>query len=200
VKGLEAHRVWFTADQHFNHRSICELAHRPWGTMEAMHEGLIAAWNSKVALTDFIFVLGDFSLGSKRRAAEVMAELNGQKFLIRGNHDDSCHTLFEWWKHLYTVKVHDPTAPAADEHGLQRIVLCHYPLLVWERRHYGVWHLHGHSHGNLERLGGSMMMDVGVDATWNSAPVSYHEVRAFMQAQSSWPWSRPLDHHKGSKT
>ena len=31
----------------------------------------------------------------------------------------------------------------------QLVVLCHYAMRVWDRSHYGSWHLYGHSHGNL---------------------------------------------------
>ena len=43
----------------------------------------------------------------------------------------------------------------------QVIVLCHYALRVWDRAHYGSWHLYGHSHGQLPSLG--LSLDVGVD-------------------------------------
>jgi calcineurin-like phosphoesterase family protein len=56
-----------------------------------------------------------------------------------------------------------------------RLVLCHYPLAVWNRRHYGSVHLHGHSHGALASIG--MRLDVGVDA-WDFRPCSLPEILA----------------------
>jgi len=57
---------------------------------------------------------------------------------------------------LLTIKI-----PLPDSGQSQLIVLCHYSLRVWDRSHYGSWHLYGHSHGNLPPLENSL--DVGVD-------------------------------------
>lgn len=185
-------RIWFTSDTHFHHKRICELAARPWQNADEMAKGLISRWNERIALTDIVFHLGDFSMGSKKRAEEILAQLNGEKLLIRGNHDHNCHTLFEWWKDLYVLKVQDPLTPG----GIQRIVLCHFPILLWDRRHYGAWHLHGHSHGNLEDDPTALRMDVGVDAISGYAPISYEAVRMLMMKKPCWPVSKSIDHHE----
>ena len=197
--GHDPERVHFVSDLHFWHRRISELTGRPFASLEAMHEGLISAWNGQVALTDDVYVLGDFSFGTARRTLEILGELNGRKFLIRGNHDHFGADLFEWTRDLYTALVHDPEAPAADERGRQRIVLCHFPILIWDRRHRGAWHLHGHSHGTLPEDAGSLRADVGVDATARRGlgyrPLAYFEVKALMRRKASWPGSLPVDHH-----
>ena len=93
------------------------------------------------------------------------------------------------------IKVEDPDAGAAMG-GVQRIVLSHYAMLVWDRSHYGVWHLHGHSHGSMPDDPTARRLDVGVDA-WETdsvklyRPVSYEEVKARM-ALKTW---RPVDGH-----
>lgn len=55
----------------------------------------------------------------------------------------------------------------------QVIVLCHYALRVWDRSHYGSWHLFGHSHGHLPGLG--LSLDIGVDCH-GYRPLSLAEV------------------------
>lgn len=71
--------------------------------------------------------------------------------LIFGNHDKRIRKtptvlqLFDDAVDLMTVKVADEDATD----GIQRIVLCHYPMLVWDQSHRGAWHLHGHCHGTL---------------------------------------------------
>lgn len=184
-----ARPIFFTSDLHFFHKRICEFTGRPWNNVEEMHEGLIERWNNVVALTDEIFIVGDFSLASNKRTATVLERLNGTKYLIRGNHDRH-EGLFEWEKDLYTLKVKDPDAPK----GVQKIVLCHFPILVWDSRHYGAWHLHGHSHGNLADDPNALRLDVGVDV-WGFSPVSYERIREAMRCKPCWPISKPLDHH-----
>lgn len=67
-------------------------------------------------------------------------------------------------------------------HG-QPIVLCHYPLRVWNRNNRGSWHLFGHSHGRLPDLPNSLSMDVGGD-TQDFRPWYYDEVAGVMEKKS----------------
>lgn len=183
-------RIWFTSDLHFGHRAIIRYSRRPWPDADAMADGLVERWNARVALADHVYVLGDFALLPRKRIGAVLERLNGTKYLVRGNHDHNAKGLFEWEKDLHTLKVEDDRV----EGGYQRIVLCHYPLLVWDRRHYGAWHLHGHSHGNLPDDPGALRLDVGVDVHgW--APLSYADVREIMETRPCWPCSKPVDHH-----
>ena len=47
----------------------------------------------------------------------------------------------------------------------EQMVLCHYPLHVWQNHHRGTWHLHGHTHGKLNDpvFYQRKVMDVGID-------------------------------------
>lgn len=184
-------RIWFTADLHLGHRGVLRFG-RPWDDVEEMADALVHNWNERVALTDEIYILGDFSLCSRKRTLEYMARLNGTKYLIRGNHDSNqTANLFEWSKDLYRLKIPDKEGIR----GAQRIVLCHYPLLSWDQMHYGSWQLHGHSHANLPDDPTKLRLDVGVDANdWR--PVSYEEVKKNMQSRPCWPVSFGDDHHQ----
>ena len=87
---------------------------------------------------------------------------------------------------MHTIKVPDESAPG----GVQRIVLCHYALRVWDKSHYGTWALYGHSHGTLPDNPHARAIDVGVDCH-DFAPVSYERVREIMAAKTFVP----VDHH-----
>jgi calcineurin-like phosphoesterase family protein len=56
----------------------------------------------------------------------------------------------------------------------QDIFLSHYAHRVWNRAHYGVIHLYGHSHSSLPDMNKSG--DAGVD-NWNFFPVSYDQIK-----------------------
>ncbi len=57
------------------------------------------------------------------------------------------------------------------------ITLCHYPLAEWDRKHYGAWDLHSHSHGNYS--GEGKVLDIGVDCM-NFYPTSLKEITRVM--------------------
>ncbi len=62
----------------------------------------------------------------------------------------------------------------------RRVFLSHYGHVVWHHSHRGVYHLYGHSHGNLEawrdeHMPSALALDVGVDC-WDCKPVSFAEI------------------------
>lgn len=183
--------IYFTSDTHFNHSNLIEKQPRPFGDGAEMTETLIANWNDRVRPQDSVYHLGDFALswGSKHKQCieDIYTRLNGQKFLIKGNHDrkEVIDLPWQFVRDYYEIKV--------DLGGVhkQRIVLSHYAFKVWNQSHRGAWMLHGHSHGNLEHGPYGKIADVGVDC-WDYAPVSLEEVSAYMQSRDKFP---PVDHH-----
>lgn len=176
--------VFFTSDLHVGHANILKYSKRPFADLDEMHSELVRRWNSVVGPKDEVYVVGDFAYkchpGTLRRFAE---SLNGTMYLVRGNHDKASVSHFAWVKDLHTIHVQDGDR-------VQRIVLCHYAMRVWNTSHHGTWHLYGHSHGNLKDDPNSLSFDVGVDC-WDYTPVSYEQVKARM-ATKTW---KPIDHH-----
>ena len=66
------------------------------------------------------------------------------------------------------------------QNGLNiHIVLCHYPMLSWNRRVHGSFHLYGHVHGRNPGVGRSH--DVGIDNPPNMwRPINLYEVCQIM--------------------
>ena len=150
--------VWFTSDTHFWHKNVIEYCQRPFESVEEMNETLIKNWNDRVKKNDTIYILGDFCFGTKEQCIEILGRLNGQKFLIYGNHDVRFRSgafakYFQWRGDLKEIKIDD-----------QRFVLCHFAMRTWHKQHKGAIHLYGHSHGNLPEDPNSLSTDVGVDA------------------------------------
>ena len=178
--------VFFTADTHFNHAKCQELFRAGrFTSVEAMNETIVERWNSRVKKGDRVYHLGDVALGSPAAAAAILSRLNGQIFLIRGNHDRVaehrlCKDRFVWIKDYFGLRV-----------GEQKIQLCHYAFRTWNQMHRGSWHLHGHSHGTLPELETLRAFDVGVDC-WDFYPVSYDEVAAKMATKRF----EPVDGHR----
>ena len=165
-------RTWFTADQHFGHENIIRYCNRPFSDIEEMDKALIARWNEVVKPTHTVFHLGDFTLGDYDQAAEYLSELNGHIYMLKNDwhHDKRWLRQAEVYSDLRSrddfITLIPPLfvleVPSLGKDGYPlAITLCHYPLAEWDRKHYGAWHLYGHSHGNYQT--GDFAIDVGVD-------------------------------------
>ena len=163
-------QIFFTSDLHFGHRNIIGYCNRPFADADEMDEELVRRWNVVVPPDGFVYVLGDVSLCFIPKAIELVARLNGTKYLIEGNHDRRAlkcaefRSHFKWIKKLETIRVQN-----------EKIVLCHYPMKSWDSSKYGSMHFHGHSHNPQPIKGDPRRVDVGVDA-WSYAPVSLNEI------------------------
>lgn len=74
------------ADTHFGHANIIKFCNRPFNTVQEMDVKLIKLWNETVNKNDVVFMLGDFAFG-KDLIPQIVSLLNGEKILIKGNHD-----------------------------------------------------------------------------------------------------------------
>lgn len=147
--------VYFTSDSHFYHSNIIKYCNRPFKDVEEMNNKLLQNWNERVTPDDIIYCLGDF--GFSAESNKILMRMNGEKHLIRGNHDKQVSSL---WNSVSTLK--EITVDG------QLIVLCHYAMRVWNKSFRGSIQLYGHSHGRLK--GNSQQLDVGVDC-WDYYPV-----------------------------
>lgn len=186
-------RVFFTADQHFLHLNIIKYCHRPFKTMTEMDNEMTRRWNETVGPEDVVFQLGDFTLSNYTAFETYIAHLNGDIRIVPGGHD------YRWLKEFRNqkrsprsmsgrpVQLLDPLVSleypdrSTTKHPLV-VVLCHYAMRVWDRSHYGSYHLHGHSHGTLPPQHNAM--DVGVDCH-DFTPVSLDDVVTDLQRREA---------------
>lgn len=155
---------FFTSDTHAFHKRIVEFTNRGIETnIEGHTDWLVNKINSSVKAGDLLYILGDVAFSNDfHKVAEFLERINGQKIVVKGNHDDTSlledladYGVIQKWDHIVTTKVKD-----------NHVVMCHYPIMSWDRQRYGSWHLHGHSHGNLSESKG-LMLDVGIDNSYN---------------------------------
>lgn len=178
---------WFVSDTHWGHANVIRYSKRPFSNVDEMDKALINNWNSVVEPGDNVYHLGDVTFGKTGFNDAILYSLNGNKHLVRGNHDKLCHKP-EFNKHWVWIK---------DYHELKidgrLLVLQHYPLLTWNKAHKdpAAWMLHGHSHGNLNHVNmHTTRLDVGVDSH-NYKPISYAEVSAILSKRKY----QAVDHH-----
>lgn len=178
-----------TADTHFYHRNIIDYSGRPFANEIEMNEVLISNWNKMVSTKEVVYHLGDFFITTDRiKIDHILGRLNGRIRLVKGNHD-------KWVKYLDRLKYKSKIEWVKDyyecnyvcDDGKIPIIMSHYPLLTWNKGHYGSYHLHGHSHGATERYSISKnerRLDVGVDK-WEYAPATMAEIHEELRQRTS---------------
>jgi calcineurin-like phosphoesterase family protein len=133
--------VFLVSDTHFGHAGVCRFMRndgvtklRPWDTPEEMDEEMIKRWNERVKPTDKVYHLGDVVIN--RRALATLGRLNGDKVLIRGNHD-----IFrddEYRKYFRELRAY---------HVMNGMILSHIPIHEASLGRFGT-NIHGHLHAN----------------------------------------------------
>ncbi len=128
--------TYFIADTHFDDDNIRRYENRPFDSVEAMNEAMIARWNSVVTEADTVWVLGDF--GAAGREGEMLSRLKGEKMLVKGNHDKQSG---EYYRRAGFVGVYN--MPVIYNNFW---ILSHEPMYVCENMPYA--NLFGHVHAN----------------------------------------------------
>lgn len=125
-------KVFFIADTHFGHRSICK--YRPFNSPQEHDEHVITSWNSVVKKQRYIvWVLGDMCIKNKEYDMNgIINRLNGNINLITGNH---CH--LPYYEHPKIKVMRGVTS----KYGFW---LSHCPMHPLELR--GKVNIHGHVH------------------------------------------------------
>ena len=133
--------VFLVSDTHFGHKGVCHFTRndgvtklRPWDSPEEMDEAMVKAWNERVGPKDKVYHLGDVVIN--RKSLVTMSRLNGDKVLIRGNHD-----IFpddEYRKYFRELRAY---------HVMNGMILSHIPIHEESLGRFGV-NIHGHLHAN----------------------------------------------------
>ena len=161
--------IFVTADQHWGHSNVLKYCDRKFDSIGEHDAELIRAWNSVVGTEDQVYHLGDVTLGKASYASEIFRQLNGHiRVLANPWHHDSRWINVPQSSRDGSVEIEMPIVVREhmfklDEKWLP-VVLCHYPFEIWDRKHYGAVHLHGHTHGELQQI--PNRLDVGVDVAF----------------------------------
>ena len=136
--------VFLVSGTHFGHTGVCRFTRndgftklRPWDSAEEMDEAMVKAWNERVKPTDKVYHLGDVVIN--RKALAILRRLNGDKVLIRGNHD-----IFrdeDYRAHFRELRAY---------HVMNGMILSHIPVHSDSIGRFGV-NIHGHTHANRVR-------------------------------------------------
>lgn len=136
-------KKFYIADWHYGHENVISYDNRKFKTLEEMNQTLIDNWNRVVSPGDLVYSLGDMFWCKGDEAVEVLKQLNGNIFLVKGNHDRCKDKKF---KDCF-VKI-DEYMEIEDDG--RKVVLCHYPIPCYKNHFYGWYHLYGHVHNSFE--------------------------------------------------
>ena len=154
--------VFLVSDTHFGHAGVCRFTDsvtgekiRPWTDPNEMDEEMVKRWNETVKPNDKVYHLGDVVIN--RKSLSIMSRLNGDKVLIRGNHD-----IFrddEYRKYFRELRAY---------HVMNGMILSHIPLHPDSLSRFGT-NIHGHLH-----TGRVKVQDKSTNGHWLVNDVRYH--------------------------
>jgi calcineurin-like phosphoesterase family protein len=167
--------IWFTGDEHFDHREIIRYCNRPFKSKDEMNNVIIKRFNEVVNVNDTVWHIGDFSMYGAERAHFFRSMMKKYKegvnhHLVLGNHDEA--SAFFYVKIGFTT-VH--TAMPMEIAGI-KFVLAHDPAVYCAIDKNTVL-LCGHIHTLFKTLPENRVINVGVDA-WNFYPINLEQILA----------------------
>lgn len=155
--------TFLVSDTHFGHAGVCRFLRedgtklRPWDNPDEMDEELVRRWNERVRPNDKVYHLGDVVIN--RRALKTLHRLNGDKVLIKGNHD--IFRLEEYLEHFRDIRAY---------HVLNGCILSHIPVHEESLGRFGC-NIHGHLHANRVMYTDTYMRKKKVDPRYLNACV-----------------------------
>ena len=164
--------VFLISDTHFGHAGVCHFLRndgtklRPWDDPEAMDEAMVQAWNETVRPKDKVYHLGDVAIN--RRHLKTLARLNGDKVLIKGNHD--------------IFKLEDYTPYFRDIRGyhvMNGMILSHIPVHESNLYRFGT-NIHGHLHSNRVTMLDTYLSKPVIDARYQCVCVEQTDFRPIL--------------------
>lgn len=171
-------KIWLTSDTHFGHDRDFIWSPRGFTSATQNDKEIIKRWNSVVSSHDIVYHLGDVMLGDNKSGMSCLRQLNGNIFIIQGNHDTK--TRLELYDTLPNVCVLG-IATIIKYNGLN-FYLSHYPTLT---ENFGdqdkplrrcTINLFGHTHQETNFYENNpCMYHVGVDSH-NSTPVLLDDI------------------------
>lgn len=135
---MDKNKLFIVSDEHYYHSRLIEYKVRFFDDTKQMNETMILNNNNVVRKNDIVLHLGDFSFGGKDLIKNVTKQLNGQHYLILGNHDRK-RTITFFYRMGFTKVYKYPIY-------LNNIILSHEPIEPNVIRNIKKINYHGHIH------------------------------------------------------
>jgi calcineurin-like phosphoesterase family protein len=170
---------YFIGCNHYYHDRIRYLCKRPFDSVEAMNQALIAGIKKTVDPKDHLYLLGDVVWPGHEE--EFWSQLQGRQItVILGNHCNK--KWYQYNKHKYCEVYDYLEIPIGSEKG--QIVLFHYPIESWNGQRKGWYHFHSHTHAELSTSIGTRRYHVGVD-TIGYQPMTFTQIKEKIEQRNA---------------
>ena len=170
--------TFLISDTHFGHGNILTFKQedgsplRPFTSVEEMDEEMIKRWNETVKPNDKVYHLGDVAI--PKRGLDCLARLNGDKILIRGNHD--IYKLKDYAKYFRDIRGY---------HVLDQMIFSHIPVHPDSKGRFKA-NIHGHLHARR------VMMDGAIDPYYycvsveniDYRPINFEEIKRIINIEN----------------
>ena len=174
--------VFLVSDTHFGHAGVCRFLRddgtklRPWDDPEKMDEDMIKLWNDTVRPNDKVYHLGDVVM--HRKSLSIMHRLNGDKVLIKGNHD--IFKLGDYIPYFRDIRAY---------HVMNNMILSHIPIHPESKGRFNA-NIHGHLHANRVKKDDKIdpwYFNVSVEQI-DYKPILFEEVLERIKKQNEETW------------
>ncbi len=173
--------IYYISDTHFNDERVAALCGRPFKSIQEHDQALVNNWNKKVTNNDIVYFVGDICTNFFPGVIDLLKSLNGEKYLVVGNHDmDAIEEykssgIFKKVEYIMIIK----------DQG-RDVILSHQPLMDWDTVIRGSYLIYGHIHNKTIKNGieyqqikdyykNKKAYNAGVDVT-NFEPVTLDEL------------------------
>ena len=163
--------VFLTSDTHFGHAGVCRFTCddgvtkiRPWTDPNEMDEEMVKRWNDTVKPNDKVYHLGDVVIN--RRCLSILHRLNGDKVLIKGNHD--IFKLSDYTPHFRDIRGY---------HVMNNIILSHVPV---HPDSFGRFRANIHGHLHQRRVMCEVWGEYGIDPRYFNVSVEQTDFKPIL--------------------
>ena len=178
---------YYIADLHFYHAAMNDrMDHRGFADVEEMNEYMINKWNQKVRKNDDVVIIGDLSWGNAEETSQLTRRLNGNLYLIQGNHDRFVSKTTMDMRRFVWVKPYEELYD-----NKRKVVLCHYPIMCYNGQYRldedgnpRTYMLYGHVHDTqdqrlIEQFQEITRATVTTDAQGNQRTIPCNMINCF---------------------
>lgn len=167
--------IFLCSDHHFGHAGMLNFLRndgsplRVFNDVTHMNEYIVMQHNRVVSPNDKVYFLGDLAMAKK--FLPILHRMNGEKVLIRGNHD--METADKYMVYFKDVRA---------THQLDGMLLSHIPIHPESLSRWKV-NIHGHLHDNVVNIIGTEIPDpryksVCMERLKDYTPISLEELKA----------------------